>query len=375
MNIFTINAEAAPASIAVLPPSLRRKKNKDSSAKAADAVAQTGAPSADPLPMGELRTAKLTEIVVEGRARKDLGDLRSLARSMRETGLAQPPLVDAQMRLVCGYRRYKAAESLGWTEMPVRVLDIEDPLALTVAEDSCRKDLTASEKYAIAQTLRERAKEADWRKSSFGGRLDEADQKGRLDEAIAASLRLSRETLRKINAIHAAAEEDPANFADLVEKLDRDGRVDRHYRELELRRARLGSTRAAAIVVAPGWRALYDLAEAKDVARYAKATLLAAGADEGTVLLHPSAVADLADAVGLLRQGGFEWRATLRGSEAPGEDLWLVGVRGRKAEVAPEATELLAEACAQGVDAVFQAAEAAFAGVVRSLDLAQETGA
>lgn len=132
-------------------------------------AAQTQNATTDPLPLGELKTVTVADIVVENRARKDLGDLKGLARSMADTGLAQPPLVDAAMRLVCGHRRVEAARLLGWTEMPVRMLDIEDPLALMVAEDANRKDLTSSEKYAICETLRGRAQHEGWRKQSFGG--------------------------------------------------------------------------------------------------------------------------------------------------------------------------------------------------------------
>lgn len=369
----TQNDEAPKASPAIAAPTLKVRAPKLPKASLAQAAAKAVS-VADPLPLGELRIVKLAEILVENRARKDLGDLEGLARSLAETGLAQPPLVDAQMRLVCGHRRVEAARSLGWTEIAVRVLDIEDPLALMVAEDANRKDLTASEKYSIAETLRGRAEQEGWRKRAFGGRLDAAHAKGRLDEEIGRALRLSRETLRKIRAVHQAAQDDPTKFGDLTAKLDQDGRVDRHYRELERRQGRGDASRAAAILVLPGWAALYDVADAKEVGRYAKAALLQAGADVGTALLLPSSVAALGEAASLLRQGGFEWRTTLRGSGATGEELWLVGVAGRGGKLPPEAVELLAEGCAQGADAAAQAAEVAFDGDARPLDLGREAG-
>ena len=368
---------AAQASIVNNAPVLKLRKKghaKSPLLKGANAKAPI-ASSSDPLPLGALQTARLDEIVVENRARKELGDLKGLARSMAEEGLAQPPLVDAQMRLVCGYRRYMAAQSLGWEEMPVRALDIEDPLALMVAEDACRKDLTSSEKYAICETLRARAQEDRWRKRAFGGRLETAKEKGRLDEEIGKALRLSRESLRKIRAVHLAAEEDPTHFADLVAMLDVDGRVDRHYRELERRRSRGDATRAAAIVVAPGWESLFEEAEPKEVAKFVKASLLAAGAEEGTALLLPSTLAALAHAVDLLRQGGFDWKATLRGSGAPGQELWLLAANGRKVDIPFEAVELLAEGCAQSVDAAMESAGIVAEGDVRNLDLGMGMGA
>ena len=327
-----LKSEAAQASIANNAPVLKRKKDARATVKTlamAAAANVQAASGSDPLPLGKLKAVRLEDIVIEDRPRQDLGDLKGLARSLAESGLVQPPLLDAQMRLVSGHRRVEAARLLGWKEMPARILDIEDPIALTVAEDANRKPLNASEKYAVCLTLRRRAKAEGWRKSAFGGRLDEAAEKGRLDEAIAKAVGLSRESLRKISAIHSA-EADLAKFGSLVERLDADGKVDRWYRELEAMKGRGDARFAAAIVVAPNRRDLYEVAEAKDVARFVKDSLLAAGSDEGTVLLFSSSVETLGEAVGLVRQGGFDWRTTLRGSGAPGEGLWLVGVLGRR---------------------------------------------
>lgn len=350
-------------------PVLKRKKGSENKT-----VAQTVSAS-DPLPLGKLRSAKLREIVIEDRPRQDLGDLRGLARSLREVGLVQPPIVDAQMRLVSGHRRVEAARLLGWKEMPVRILDIEDPIALTVAEDTNRKPLTASEKYAVCVSLRRRVKEGGWGKDAFGGRFNEAEEKGRLDETLAKAVGLSRETLRKITAIQLAAEEDRERFGLLADLLDIDGKVDRHYRKLQSLKGRGDASSAAAIVVSPGWHALYDEAEARDVAKYVRDSFLAAGSDEGTVLLFPSRVESLGEAVALVKQGGFEWRATLRGSGAAGEDVWIVGAIGKKTEISVEAAELIAEGCAKGLDAAFQSAEVAFESGIRSLDLQKEAGA
>ena len=70
-----------------------------------------------------------------------------------------------------------------------------------------------------------------------------------------------------------------------------------------------------------------------------------------------------------MRQDGFEWRATLRGSGAPGEELWLLAANGRKVDVPVEAVELLAEGCAQSVDAAMESAGIVVEGDARFLDL------
>lgn len=107
------------------------------------------------------------------------------------------------------------------------------------------------------------------------------------------------------------------------------------------------------------------------MARFVRDSLLAAGGDEGTVLPFPTSTEALGDAVGLVRQGGFEWRATLRGSGAQGEDVWLVGALGPGGRLTSEAAEVLAEGCVKRLDAALQSTEGAFEGGVRSLHLAQ----
>lgn len=349
-----------------------KSKGKTLQTEAAELVADATAPSgADPLSLGELAQVEVSRVVVEGRLRRDL-DVEPLARSLAEIGLAQPILLDRELRLVCGLRRLRAAESLGWQTIAARIVDIDDPMALMIAEDAARKDLNSSEKYAIYMAVRERAQDPEYRRRSFGGRLEEAKKKGRLDEEIGGVLRLSRESLRKLKAVHDAAGVDRERYGDLVAKLDADGRVDRHFRELQKRQGRGDASRAAAIVIVPGWHALYEIAETAEVGKFAKAHVLAAGADDGTVLAVPTSLRGTREAAGLLRQCGAEWRETLLGSGAPNEEVWLLAAFGKKAQIPVEATKLIAEACLQGGGAIGEAMEIAFDGETRSLELKQE---
>ena len=59
-----------------------------------------------------------------GRYRKDLGDLRTLAESISEVGLLHPVVVTPEGRLIAGQRRLEACRTLGWTEVPVTVVDL-----------------------------------------------------------------------------------------------------------------------------------------------------------------------------------------------------------------------------------------------------------
>jgi len=105
----------------------------------------------------------IDSILVGKRHRKDMGDVAGLAANMAELGLLQPIAVLPDGRLVGGARRLAAARALGWTEIPVHVVDIDAVVRGEFAENCCRKDFTPSELVAIGQEVerveRERAKQ------------------------------------------------------------------------------------------------------------------------------------------------------------------------------------------------------------------------
>jgi hypothetical protein len=110
--------------------------------------------SADDIAVGEMPVARIT---VGPRHRKDLGDIASLAKSIRDLGLLQPLAVTPEGRLVAGRRRLEAVRELGWERVAVKIVrDLDDALLLLRAEreeNTCRKDFTPSEAVAIGATI------------------------------------------------------------------------------------------------------------------------------------------------------------------------------------------------------------------------------
>ena len=91
---------------------------------------------------------ELTEIKISSRIRQDLGDLGPLIDSMRRVGQIHPILLDADNRLVCGYRRVEAAKALGWDSLDARQIDVEsrhDLLLMEAEENIARKAFTPDE--------------------------------------------------------------------------------------------------------------------------------------------------------------------------------------------------------------------------------------
>jgi ParB family chromosome partitioning protein len=55
--------------------------------------------------------------------------------------------------LVAGERRLRAVKLLGWTEIPVNIIDLEAVTRGEFAENAVRKDFTLSEAVAIKRAL------------------------------------------------------------------------------------------------------------------------------------------------------------------------------------------------------------------------------
>lgn len=96
-------------------------------------------------------TLLMSEILVEDRQRKDLGDLNALAESIRINGLIQPIVVNHEKRLIAGGRRFAACTILGWTTIPVFFKETLGERQLTILEleeNIRRKDMTWQERVA-----------------------------------------------------------------------------------------------------------------------------------------------------------------------------------------------------------------------------------
>ena len=99
-----------------------------------------------------MESVAVASIIVENRFRKELGDIEKLMKSISEVGLLQPIGVDALRRLVFGGRRLEAVKRLGWTLVPVKIVDC-DALIAEHDENEMREAFRASERVAIAEAI------------------------------------------------------------------------------------------------------------------------------------------------------------------------------------------------------------------------------
>jgi N6-adenosine-specific RNA methylase IME4/ParB-like chromosome segregation protein Spo0J len=179
----------------------------------------------------------IDSIVVESRFRKNLGDLRPLMKSIREVGLIHPIVVSPQGTLIAGRRRLEAFKKLGLKSIPCRVVDLENVLQAEHDENVVRMDFLPSEAVAIKKALEPLEREKAKKRMADGGRgvnLTPLDT-GKSRDRLAAHVGMSFLTLQRASEIVEAAEEQPEKYSDLVEEMDRTGRIAGVHKKLRVR--------------------------------------------------------------------------------------------------------------------------------------------
>lgn len=193
---------------------------------------------------------KLDSIVVGDRVRKDMGDIGALAASIRRHGLLHPVVVKKDRTLVAGHRRIEAARSLGWHEIPVTVIDVEDLLSAERDENTERKDFTPTEAVAIGLLIEERhrAKIAAQKHevAVHAGKVRQGTvtdgpkytPAGKTEDVAGKAVGMSRMRYYRARAVVKAAESDPETFGDLPTHMDDTGNVHGAHREMERRKGK-----------------------------------------------------------------------------------------------------------------------------------------
>jgi ParB-like chromosome segregation protein Spo0J len=186
----------------------------------------------------EMKPGKITDIVIGVRHRRDLGDIDSLARSIADVGLLHPIVARPDGVLIAGARRLAACKTLGWSDIPVTVVDLAEIARGELAENAERKDFLPSEIVAIKRALEERLKAEAKERMSEGGKGGEIPQpsKGRAADKLGAFVGKDRKTVEKMEAVVAAAEAEPERFGKMLEDMDRTGSSAAHTSELKLQR-------------------------------------------------------------------------------------------------------------------------------------------
>lgn len=179
---------------------------------------------------------------VEGRYRREVGDVSGLAASIEAIGLLHPIVVTPDWKLVAGQRRLEACRALGWKRIPATVAaNLNDAARLLIAErdeNTCREPYLVSEMVALGKALealeRPKAKERmEWAKDGGdppSGNLPEGSRRETVD-IVGSALGVSATTYRRAKVVIEASE-DPglpehvrAAAVDARSDMDQTGKV------------------------------------------------------------------------------------------------------------------------------------------------------
>lgn len=173
-----------------------------------------------PTPTGEIRV-RVEAIRVEGRHRKDFGDVEALAKDIQENGLIHPLALTADNRLIAGERRLRAVRLLGWTTVPVRYMtNIDDAASILRAERSentQRKDMLPSEVASLGIALEELERPKAAARQAHGatapGRTnasgtDTRSASSTSADVVADAMGVSASTYKRARAVHKAASDE-----------------------------------------------------------------------------------------------------------------------------------------------------------------------
>ena len=174
-------------------------------------------------------TVDVSAVVVNGRHRQDLGKLSDLMESIQRVGLLHPPVVTRDLHLIAGQRRLEACRKLGWKTVPVRIADdltsAADLLAAERDENTCRKDMTGSELYALGKALeqleRPKTRERQGGSGRFGdGFVPSETKPSDTSKVVGEAVGMSRSQWQRLKHVMARAEEGDAYAAELAAKVD-----------------------------------------------------------------------------------------------------------------------------------------------------------
>lgn len=173
-----------------------------------------------------MENISIASIIVEGRFRKDMGDIEGLASSIKALGQIQPIVINKDRRLIAGGRRLAAMKLLGRETIAATVFDLDDIDALQVERDENdqRKSPTKSEMVALAEAIAEKlqGRQGAGHHADKHGNISTFTDQGATRDIAAAKAGLgSGKTLQAAQAVIANG------IPELVQAMD-DGKVTVH---------------------------------------------------------------------------------------------------------------------------------------------------
>src|SRR6266480_1846941 len=206
-------------------------------------------------------TKPIAAIKIGNRHRHDLGNVGLLAASIADVGLLHPIVITFDRTLIAGARRIAACRQLGWTNIPVTIVNLDQIVLGEFAENAHHKNFLPSEIGAIRREIEPLEKAvAKERQRKHGGTAPgkhsgqiSASDAGKTRDEVGAFAGVSGRTVEKIGAVVDAAEAEPEKYGHLVAVMDRTGRVDGMFNRLKVIRGKptIDLTNQTTLLMAP----------------------------------------------------------------------------------------------------------------------------
>ena len=150
----------------------------------------------------------IVKIKVGDRIREDFGNIDKLAENIKEHGLINPITVTPQYELIAGERRLRALKKLGYKQVEVNVIAVEDAeqqLRLEISENTARKNFTPEEILIYGRQL-ERIESARANERKVAGKgIDHKDGRpeGQARDIVASNFGISGRQYERMKEVDA----------------------------------------------------------------------------------------------------------------------------------------------------------------------------
>lgn len=150
----------------------------------------------------------IVKIKVGDRIREDFGNIDKLAENIKEHGLINPITVTPQYELIAGERRLRALKKLGYKQVEVNVIAVEDAeqqLRLEISENTARKNFTPEEILIYGRQL-ERIESAKANERKVAGKgIDHKDGRpeGQARDIVASNFGISGRQYERMKEVDA----------------------------------------------------------------------------------------------------------------------------------------------------------------------------
>jgi len=169
---------------------------------------------------------RIDEICIGKRYRKNLQDIDSLIKSIKDIGLLQPIVVDSENNLIAGYRRLEAFKKMGEKAIPAHVVNLENAIKGEYDENVKRADYAITQELYKKEEAEARERQGERTDLKLSGKFPES---GQTRDKAARGLGISGRTLEKIRQIVETGDKE------LIAEMDKKKKVDPIYRKLKLK--------------------------------------------------------------------------------------------------------------------------------------------